>query len=141
MFNLLMIYRSPSQLMSALIFPSYDKARKYVGIPNCLTKARASHKNNFQFASVPLTELLKLKCIFTCNKSFNRFLQTIFNSLCCECICFNFLHSKFHWWMQVMLLKHWSDRKCRTWICCKVQIEFQQPLIKVPLRTYWSFFQ
>ena len=53
MFNLLIIYESSSHLRSA-----YDNVRKYVGIPNCLTIASTSNKNFFQYAGVPLTELV-----------------------------------------------------------------------------------
>ena len=35
-----------------------DKVRKYVVVPNCLTIVRASYKNCFHYASVPLTELI-----------------------------------------------------------------------------------
>ena len=37
---------------------AHENVRKYVGIPNCLTIARTSNKNCFQYAGVPLTELI-----------------------------------------------------------------------------------
>ena len=48
-----MIYGSSSHLRSA-----HDNVTKYVDIPNCLTIARTSYKNCFQYAGVPLTELI-----------------------------------------------------------------------------------
>ena len=53
LFNLLIICRRFSHLRSA-----YGNVIKYVGIPNCLTIASTSHKNCFQYAGVPLTELI-----------------------------------------------------------------------------------
>ena len=47
------MYGSSSNLRSV-----DDKVRKYIGIPNCLTIANTSHKNCFQYAGVPLTELI-----------------------------------------------------------------------------------
>ena len=35
-----------------------NNVRKYVGIPNCLNIASTSYKNFFQYAGVPLTELI-----------------------------------------------------------------------------------
>ena len=52
-FSLLIIYGSSSHLRSA-----YGNIRKYVGIPNCLTIASTQNKNYFQYARVPLTELM-----------------------------------------------------------------------------------
>ena len=53
MFNLLIIFGSSSHLRSA-----HENVRKYVGIPNYLTIASTSYKNCFQYADVPLTELI-----------------------------------------------------------------------------------
>ena len=47
------MYGSSSHLRSV-----DDKVRKYVGIPNYLTIANTSYKNCFQYAGVPLTELI-----------------------------------------------------------------------------------
>ena len=50
---MLIIYGSSSHYN-----PAHDNARKYVGIPNCLTIASASYKNCFQFVGVALTEII-----------------------------------------------------------------------------------
>ena len=47
------MYGSSSHLWSA-----YDNVRKYIGIHGCLTIANTSNKNRFQYASVPLTQLI-----------------------------------------------------------------------------------
>ena len=51
---MLIIYGSSSHLRSA-----HENARKCVGIPNCLIITTTSYKNCFQYAVVPLTELIK----------------------------------------------------------------------------------
>ena len=37
---------------------AHNNARKYVGLPHCLTMASITYKNCFQYAGVPLTELI-----------------------------------------------------------------------------------
>ena len=49
---MLIKYGNSSHLRSA-----QNNARKYMGIPNCLTIASTSNKNCFQYAGVPLAEL------------------------------------------------------------------------------------
>ena len=38
--------------------PARDNVEKYVGIPNCLNITSTSNKSYFQYAGVPLTELI-----------------------------------------------------------------------------------
>ena len=54
LFNLLIKCGSSSHLRSAS-----DSARKYAGIPNCLTIANTSYKNRLQYSGAPWTQLIK----------------------------------------------------------------------------------
>ena len=59
LFTLLTIYGSSSHLSSA-----HDIVRKYLGISNYLTIVSTSFKNFFQYADVPLTELIHENTLF-----------------------------------------------------------------------------
>ena len=79
-----------------------------------------------------------IKSVITSNKPFNDPIKIVLNCSCCECTWFSFVHSKVYWGTYVMLLIHRPGKKCIICIWCKVLIKVQQPLIKVPTRTYWN---
>ena len=57
------MYRSFSHFRSA-----HESGRKYVSIPNFLTIASESYKNCFQYAGVPLTEVINENAISLATK-------------------------------------------------------------------------
>ena len=117
------------------VFPN---VRKYVGIPDCLTIASTSYKKLFPDCWCFFDWTYKWKCIVLCNKSFDCSFKITFNCSCCECTWFDFLPSKVYWWTQMEMLMYRHGKKYIICIWCTVLIKVQQPLIKVPSRTYWN---
>ena len=52
------------QQITPFLSSVYGNVRKYVSIPNCLSTASISYKNCFQYAGVPLTELINENALF-----------------------------------------------------------------------------
>ena len=52
------------QQITPFLSSVYGNVRKYVSIPNCLSTASISYKNCFQYAGVPLTELINDNALF-----------------------------------------------------------------------------
>ena len=52
-------------------FPFFDyhkTVRKYVSIPNCLTIVNKSYKNCFQYAGIPLTDIMNETALYLATK-------------------------------------------------------------------------
>ena len=52
-----------------------EKVRKNIVVPNCLSIAKTWCKNFFQYAGVPLIELIKLKAFSSAVNSFTLYLK------------------------------------------------------------------
>ena len=131
MFNLLIIYGSYSHLSSA-----HDSVRKYLGIPNCLIILHHMKTVSSMLTCLWLNSEMKIHCPLQ-----QTFLNCFFKItltvpavsvlgliLCiarfideCKCCC-----------------SYTTGKKYIICIRCKVPIKVQQPLIKVPNRTYWN---
>ena len=115
-----------------------NNVRKYVGIPNCWSIASTSYKNFFQYAGVPLTELIN-KNALSLAKNLSVTLWKLFLTIPTAsapglilCIAKSIDERK--WCCSYTDLAK-KDIICIWW---KVLIKVQQSFIKVPSRIYWN---
>ena len=99
---------------------------KNVGSPSCLTIAKTSCRNFFQYAGVPLNVSKKwLDC----------FSKTLWQHSCSYCTSANLPECSINFTIQFQLLCHWQCVKNIIRIWCKNLCAIQETLIKV---FYWT---
>ena len=107
-------------------------------IPNCLTIASTSYQNYFQYASVPLTELINENALSLTTNLSIFLLKQLLTVPAVSVPSLILSIAKFIDERKGYCLYTDLEKKYIISVWCKVLIKVQQTFIKVPSRTYWN---